>query len=53
MDWIGWEMLEKLKSDKDILIGIRNEMEEKCFEMTGDDKAYWEGLIEGYDTQIR
>ena len=53
MDWIVWEMLEKLKSDKDVLIGIRNEMEEKCFEMTGDDKAYWEGLIEGYDTQIR
>ena len=53
MDWIVWEMLEKLKADKDVLIGIRNEMEEKCFEITGVDKLYWEGLVEGYNTQIR
>ena len=53
MDWIVWEMLEKLKADKDVLIGIRNEMEEKCFEMTGADKLYWKGLVEGYNTQIR
>ena len=53
MDWIVWEMLEKLKADKDVLIGIRNEMKEKCFEITGVDKLYWEGLVEGYNTQIR
>ena len=53
MDWIVWEMLEKLKSDRDILIRMRNEAKAICLDMTTVDMLYWKGLVAGYNTQIR
>ena len=53
MDWIVWEMLEKLKSDKDILTRMRDEAKEICLDMTTVDMLYWKGLVAGYNTQIR
>ena len=53
MDWIVWEMLEKLKSDKDILTRMRDEAKAICLDMTTVDMLYWKGLVAGYNTQIR
>ena len=53
MDWIVWGMLEKLKSDKEILIRTRDEAKQIYLDMTTDDKLYWKGLVAGYNTQIR
>ena len=53
MDWIIWEMLEKLKADKDILTRMRDEAKEICLDMTTVDMLYWKGLVAGYNTQIR
>lgn len=53
MDWIVWEMLEKLKADKDILTRMRDEAKAICLDMTTVDKLYWKGLVAGYNTQIR
>ena len=53
MDWIVWEMLEKLKADKDILIRMRDEAKAICLDMTTVDMLYWKGLVAGYNTQIR
>ena len=53
MDWIVWEMLEKLKADKDILTKMRDEAKAICLDMTSVDMLYWKGLVAGYNTQIR
>ena len=53
MDWIVWEMLEKLKADKDILTRMRDEAKAICLYMTTVDMLYWKGLVAGYNTQIR
>ena len=53
MDWIVWEMLEKLKADKDILVRMRDEAKAICLDMTTVDMLYWKGLVAGYNTQIR
>ena len=53
MDWIVWEMLEKLKADKEILTRIRDEAKAICLDMTTVDMLYWKGLVAGYNTQIR
>ena len=53
MDWIVWEMLEKLKADKDILIRMRDEAKAICLDMTTVDMLYWKGSVAGYNTQIR
>ena len=53
MDWIVWEMLEKLKADKDILTRMRDEAKTICLDMTTVDMLYWKGLVAGYNTQIR
>ena len=53
MDWIVWEMLEKLKADKKILIRVRDEAKAICLDMTTVDMLYWKGLVAGYNTQIR
>ena len=53
MDWIVWEMLEKLKSDKKILSRMRDEAKAICLNMTTVDMLYWKGLVAGYNTQIR
>ena len=53
MDWIVWEMLEKLKSDRDILTRMRDEAKAICLDMTTVDMLYWKGLVAGYNTQIR
>ena len=53
MDWIVWEMLEKLKADKDILTRMRDEAKQICLDMTSVDMLYWKGLVAGYNTQIR
>ena len=53
MDWIVWEMLEKLKADKDILTRMRDEAKAICLDMTTVDMLYWKGLVAGYNTQIR
>ena len=45
MDWIVWEMLEKLKADKDILIRMREEAKAICLDMTSVDMLYWKGLV--------
>ena len=52
-DWIVWEMLEKLKADKDILTRMRDEAKAICLDMTTVDMLYWTGLVAGYNTQIR
>ena len=53
MDWIVWEMLEKLKADKDILTRMRDEAKAICLDMTTVDMLYWKGIVAGYNTQIR
>ena len=53
MDWIVWEMLEKLKADKEILTRMRDEAKAICLDMTSVDMLYWKGLVAGYNTQIR
>ena len=53
MDWIVWEMLEKLKADKDILTRMRDEAKAICLDMTTVDMLYWKGLVAGYNTQLR
>ena len=53
MDWIVWEMLEKLKSDKDILTRMRDEAKAIYLDTTTVDMLYWKGLAAGYNTQIR
>ena len=53
MDWIVWEMLEKLKADRDILTRMRDEAKAICLDMTTVDMLYWKGLVAGYNTQIR
>ena len=53
MDWIVWEMLEKLKADKEILTRIRDEAKAICLDITTVDMLYWKGLVAGYNTQIR
>ena len=53
MDWIVWEMLEKLKADKDILTRMRDEAKAIYLDMTTVDKLYWKGIVAGYNTQIR
>ena len=40
MDWIVWEMLEKLKADKDILTRMRDEAKAICLDMTSVDKIF-------------
>ena len=53
MDWIVWEMLEKLKSDRDIFIRMRDEAKAIHSDITTADKLYWKGIVAGYNTQIR
>ena len=53
MDWIVWEMLEKLKADKEILTRMRDEAKEIYLETRTVDKLYWKGITAGYNTQIR
>ena len=53
MDWIVWEMLEKLKSDRDIFIRMRDEAKAIYLDTTTIDKLYWKGIVAGYNTQIR
>ena len=53
MDWIVWEMLEKLKTDKDILTRMRDEAKAIYLETRTVDMLYWKGLVAGYNTQIR
>ena len=53
MDWIVWEMLEKLKADKDILIRMRDEAKAVYLDTPNPDTLYWNGLVTGYNTQIR
>ena len=53
MDWIVWEMLEKLKSDRDIFIKMRDEAKVIYLDTTTVDKLYWKGIVAGYNTQIR
>ena len=53
MDWIVWEMLEKLKSDRDIFIRMRDEAKAIYLDTTTVDKLYWKGIVAGYNTQIR
>ena len=53
MDWIVWEMLEKLKAEKDILIRMRDEAKQIYLETRTVDMLYWKGLVAGYNTQIR
>ena len=53
MDWIVWEMLEKLKADKDILTRMRDEVKAIYLDTTTVDMLYWKGLVAGYNTQIR
>ena len=53
MDWIVWEMLEKLKSERDIFIRMRDEAKAIYLDTTTVDKLYWKGIVAGYNTQIR
>ena len=52
MDWIVWEMLEKLKADKKILIRAKNEARVIYETPDGDSKQYWRGLLREYERQI-
>ena len=52
-DWIVWEMLEKLKADKDILTRMRDEAKAIYLDTRTVDMLYWKGLVAGYNTQIR
>ena len=52
MDWIVWEMLEKLKADKKILSRVRDEARIIYETSDEDSKQYWKGLLRGYDRQI-
>ena len=53
MDWIVWEMLEKLKSDRDIFIRMRDEAKAIYLDTRTVDMLYWKGIVAGYNTQIR
>ena len=53
MDWIVWEMLEKLKADKEILTRMRDEAKQIYLETRTVDMLYWKGLVAGYNTLIR
>lgn len=53
MDWIVWEMLEKLKADKEILTRMRDEAKVIYLDTRTVDMLYWKGLVAGYNTQIR
>ena len=52
MDWIVWEMLEKLKADEKILIRAKNELRTMYETSLGDSRQYWRGLLRGYERQI-
>ena len=52
MDWIVWEMLEKLKADKKILSRVRDEARVIYKNSGGDSKSYWRGILRGYERQI-
>ena len=52
MDWIVWEMLEKLKADKKVLIRVRKEVRDIYDTSEEDSKQYWKGLLKGYDRQV-
>ena len=52
MDWIVWEMLEKLKADKKILSRVRDEARAIYKNSDGDSKSYWRGILRGYERQI-
>ena len=52
-DWIVWEILEKLKADKEILTRMRDEAKQIYLETRTVDMLYWKGLVAGYNTQIR
>ena len=52
MDWIVWEMLEKLKADKKILSRARGEARVIYENSDGDSKAYWKGILRGYNRQV-
>ena len=52
MDWIVWEMLEKLKADEKILIKAKNELRTMYETSLGDTRQYWRGLLRGYERQI-
>ena len=52
MDWIVWEMLEKLKADKKILIRVRKEIRDIYDTSEDNSKQYWKGLLKGYDRQV-
>ena len=53
MNWIVWEMLEKLKSDRDIFIRMRDEARKIYLETRTVDMLYWKGIVAGYNRQIR
>ena len=52
MDWIVWEMLEKLKADKKILIRARDDARAIFENSDGDSKQYWKGILRGYNRQV-
>ena len=52
MDWIGWEMLEKLKADKKILSRARGEARAIYENSDGESKSYWKGILRGYERHI-
>ena len=52
MDWIVWEMLEKLKADKKILSRAKGEARVIYENSDGDSKAYWKGILRGYNRQV-
>ena len=53
MGWIVWEMLEKLKSDRDIFIRMRDEAKAIYLDTTTVDKLNWKGIVAEYNTQTR
>ena len=52
MDWIVWEMLEKLKADKKILSRARDDARAIYENSDGDSKQYWKGILRGYNRQV-
>ena len=52
MDWIVWEMLEKLKADKKILSRARDDARTIYENSDGESKSYWKGILRGYERQI-
>ena len=53
MDWIVWEMLEKLKADKHILTRMRDEAKAIWLDMATVEKLYWKGIVAEYNKQNR